>query len=315
MATGIATGLIVSAAGAWLQDLSSDVGPDVGARRAVYATGAGFAFGPVAAGAMAEWLPHPMVLPCLVHAACALLALVATAGVPETAPAWTVPSAAGTSGTRRTALMHPRFLGLVLPASPAIFAAVTVSYVVLPPLVHDQVRNIAPLFSGLIAAVTLSVGLMIQPLAARIDRPGSSRATLTAMATVVVGLLAGALAVEELSPALVVVAAVLLGAGYGLTLESGLTEIRRITPPSALPTVSALFQGVAHSGFLAPLLLAIMAGSASYPQLLAGLALIGLVLLIAAALWDHHHVEDHTDHRLPGLTGADTPKGAEPWAE
>lgn len=320
MATGVATGLIVSAAGAWLQELSSDVTPGQGARRAVYATGAGFAFGPVAAGAMAEWLPLPLVLPCFVHAACAALALLAAARVPETAPAWTAPSstgpaAAGAPGARRTALMHPRFLGLVLPASPAIFAAVTVSYVVLPPLVHDQVRDIAPLFSGLIAAVTLSVGLAIQPLAARIDRPGSSRATLTAMATVVVGLLAGALAVDQRSPALVVLAAALLGAGYGLTLESGLTEINRITPPSALPTVSALFQGVAHSGFLAPLLLAIMAGSASYPELLAGLALIGLVLLIAAALWDHHHVEDHTDHRLPGLTGADVPKGAEPWAE
>ncbi|RJS46412.1 MFS transporter [Nocardioides cavernaquae] len=320
MATGVATGLIVSAAGAWLQELSSDVTPGQGARRAVYATGAGFAFGPVAAGAMAEWLPLPLVLPCFVHAACAALALLAAARVPETAPAWTAPSstgpaAAGAPGVRRTALMHPRFLGLVLPASPAIFAAVTVSYVVLPPLVHDQVRDIAPLFSGLIAAVTLSVGLAIQPLAARIDRPGSSRATLTAMATVVVGLLAGALAVDQRSPALVVLAAALLGAGYGLTLESGLTEINRITPPSALPTVSALFQGVAHSGFLAPLLLAIMAGSASYPELLAGLALIGLVLLIAAALWDHHHVEDHTDHRLPGLTGADVPKGAEPWAE
>jgi MFS family permease len=315
MVTGVATGLIVSAAAAWLQDLSSDVVPFRGARRAVYATGAGFAFGPVAAGAMAQWLPHPIVVPPLVHAGCALVALLVTAGVPETAPAWTMPSSTHAPGARRTALMHPRFLGLVLPASPAIFAAVTVSYVVLPPLVHDEVRDIAPLFSGLIAAVTLTVGLLIQPLAAHIDRPGSSRATLTAMATVVVGLLVGAVAVDQDSPALVVLAAVLLGAGYGLTLESGLAEIGRITPPSALPTVSALFQGVAHSGFLAPLLLAIMAGSASYPELLAGLALIGLVLLIAAAFWGHHHVADHTDHRLPGLAGVDAPKGTEPWAE
>ncbi|MEP9385316.1 MFS transporter [Nocardioides cheoyonin] len=282
LATGVATGLIVSAGGIWLKELS---GPDSrGVRRIIYATGAGFAVGPLVAGAVAEWLPRPTVLPCLLHATLAVAVLALTSVTLETAHL-AAPVESPGAGDRWSAISHPRFVGIVLPASPAIFAAVTVSYVVLPPLVVDRVRDHAPLFSGIVAAVTLTVGLAVQPLAARIDRPGSARATLAAMATVVGGLLLGALAVELTSPVLVVGAAVLLGAGYGLTIESGLAEIRRIAPPSALPTAAALFQGVAHSGFLAPLFLAVSASSISYPRLLLGLALVGAALLVAAAAY------------------------------
>lgn len=293
LVTGLATGVLVAAGSAWLQDVAADGTPRGarrGTRRAIYATGAGFALGPLAAGAMAEWLPHPMVVPCVVHAAAALVVLGALTTVPRSVSASRALRRAA-PGVRRAALTHPRLVGIVLPASPAIFAAVTVAYVVLPPLVVGEVRGYAPLFSGLVAAVTLAVGLLVQPLAGRLGRAGSTLPTLAAMATVVVGLLLGALAVEQVSPALVVLAAAVLGAGYGLTLESGLAEIARITPPAALPTVSALFQGVAHSGFLAPLLLAISAGSATYPELLAGLALIGALLLVAAAAWGRIHVD------------------------
>lgn len=310
--TGVGTGLLVSAGGAWLQDLSHAVGPARGARRAVYATGAGFALGPLAAGAMAEWLPHPFVLPCVVHAVAAVLVLGWLRRVPRSVST-TRALRRAVPGVRRSALRHPRLIGIVLPASPAIFAAVTVAYVVLPPLVIDEVGAYAPLFSGLVAAVTLAVGLAVQPLAGRLDRAGTSRATLTAMATVIVGLLLGALAVQQVSPVLVLVAAAVLGAGYGLTLEAGLTEIGRITPPAALPTVSALFQGVAHSGFLAPLLLAVTAGAATYPELLAGLALVGCVLLVTAAAWGRLHVEDRSVGSGPFVTEVE--RGSGPWAE
>ena len=296
LATGVAAGLIVSAGAAWLRALSP--GADRGARFAVYATGAGFALGPLLAGILAAWLPAPSVVPCLVHGGFALLVLGLTARIPEMCSIPGPPPAAPVRD-RWSAITHPRFVGIVLPASPAIFAAVTVSYVVLPPFVLDRVRDHAPLFSGLVAAVTLLVGLAVQPLAAKIDRPGSARATLIAMGTVVIGLLLGALAIEEVSPLLVLAAAVFLGAGYGLTLESGLAEIGRLAPPGALPTVSALFQGVAHSGFLAPLLLAVMARSATYPELLAGLALIGFILLIGAAVHAARHAHQDLSRTDP----------------
>jgi hypothetical protein len=45
----------------------------------------------------------------------------------------------------------------VLPASPAVFGAATVAYVVLPPLVANRVPGYAPFFSGLVTALLLAL--------------------------------------------------------------------------------------------------------------------------------------------------------------
>ncbi|MGW8884517.1 MFS transporter [Streptomyces sp. NPDC055749] len=285
LATGIAAGVVLTAGTVWLQELSAGaVRRGAGARRAAWATGGGFAAGALVAGVVAEWLPQPMALPCLVHCLLALLVLGATRRVPETAP----PS----PGTRaeplaailcRGAVRHPRFVRVVLPASPAVFTASTVAYVVLPQLVADRVPGYAPLFSGLVTALTLAVGIAVQPLADRLDHAHSARATLAAMAAVIGGLLVGACAVHWTSAGLVLAAAVLLGAGYGLTLASGLREIERLAPPRDRHTAASLYHGATYSGFFTPLLLAVTAGAASYPALLAGLAAVGLLCLVITA--------------------------------
>ncbi|MFF5690000.1 MFS transporter [Streptomyces albidoflavus] len=258
LATGVAAGFALSAGTRWLRELCA------------------------AAGMLAEWLPAPTVLPCLVHAALALLALAATTCAPETTGG-TAGAPLRLGGWCRRTVGHPRFVWVVLPASPAVFGAATVAYVVLPPLVADEVPGYAPLFSGVVAALTLSVGVVAQPLAVRLHHARTARATLAGMVTVIGGLLVGALAAYGDSVALVLVAAVLLGAGYGLTLGSGLLEIARLAPPSALPSTAFLHQGAAYSGFLTPLLLAVTAGAAPYPALLTGMAVVGLLCLWVTA--------------------------------
>ncbi|WP_440572166.1 MFS transporter [Streptomyces sp. KR2] len=283
LATGVAAGFALSAGTRWLRELCAAAGrPGAGERRAACATGAGLAGGALAAGMLAEWLPAPTVLPCLVHAALALLALAATTCAPETTGG-TAGAPLRLGGWCRRTVGHPRFVWVVLPASPAVFGAATVAYVVLPPLVADEVPGYAPLFSGVVAALTLSVGVVAQPLAVRLHHARTARATLAGMVTVIGGLLVGALAAYGDSVALVLVAAVLLGAGYGLTLGSGLLEIARLAPPSALPCTAFLHQGAAYSGFLTPLLLAVTAGAAPYPALLTGMAVVGLLCLWVTA--------------------------------
>ncbi len=290
--TGASTGLVLSAGAAWIKALSA---PGTGMRRDVYATGAGFVLGPLIAGMTAEWLPHPAVLPCLLHSALAVVALVLTRRVPD-ATTSRAAAPAPLPSERWEAVTHPRFVGVVLPASPAVFAATTVAYVVLPPLVVDRVGHFAPLFSGAVAALTLAVGLAVQPAAAWLDRIDTARSTVVAMATVVIGLLIGAVAVDRSSPLLVLAAAVVLGAGYGLILASGLREIDRLASPATLPTAAAFYQGVAHSGFLTPLLLAVTAASDhSYPQLLAVLAAAGLFFLCVTAVVSRRHAPGDVD--------------------
>ncbi|MEV7185589.1 MFS transporter [Kitasatospora sp. NPDC093102] len=337
LATGFAAGLVFLAGTTWLRELSGPaVPPEQGARRAMYATGTGFAAGALASGVIAEWLPGPMVLPGLAHALGCLLVLRATRGLPETTPA------GGAPPHRTAAVRHPRFRYVVLPASPAVLGAATVAYVVLPPLVADRVPGYAPLFSGLVAALTLATGVVAQPFAARLDDADSARATLTAMATVITGLLLGALAADRDSVGLVVAAAVVLGTGYGLTLGAGLHEVERLTPRSSGPTSASVYQSTTSSGFLTPLLLAGTAGHASYPALLAGMAAVGLLCLAVTAAHSRRHLPgpDHppaTPDRptredastesartgptppsagpTPPRTGPTPPRSRRPWAE
>ncbi|MGW3075336.1 MULTISPECIES: MFS transporter [unclassified Kitasatospora] len=311
LATGFAAGLVFLAGTAWLRELS---GPGVpaerSARRAMYATGTGFAAGALASGVIAEWLPAPTVLPALAQALGCLLVLRATRGLPETARGRGNGLGAGPGKRDRTgpvhgtpppprtaAVRHPRFRYVVLPASPAVLGAATVAYVVLPPLVADRVPGYAPLFSGLVAALTLATGVVAQPFAARLDDADSARATLTAMATVIAGLLLGALAAARDSVGLVVAAAVVLGTGYGLTLGAGLHEVERLTPPASGPTSASLYQSTTSSGFLTPLLLAGTAGHASYPALLAGMAAVGLLCLAVTATHSRRHLPDPPEPR------------------
>ncbi|MFD8750243.1 MFS transporter [Kitasatospora sp. NPDC059577] len=230
----------------------------------------------------------------------------------------------------RAAVRHPRFRYVVLPASPAVLGSATVAYVVLPPLVADRVPGHAPLFGGLVAALTLATGVLAQPFAERLDDRGSARATLTAMATVIAGLLVGALAAERDSVALVLVAAVVLGTGYGLTLGAGLHEVERLprTPsgpsgPSG-PSAASLYQSTTSSGFLTPLLLAGTAGHASYPALLTGMAAVGVLCLAVTAAHSRRHLpEPDLVAHLPRRTREDScvasattpPRSRRPWAE
>ncbi|MFD5433425.1 MFS transporter [Kitasatospora sp. NPDC127067] len=299
LATGFAAGLVFLAGTAWLRELSGPaVPPERSARRAMYATGTGFAAGALASGVIAEWLPGPTVLPALAHALGCLLVLRATRGLPETARSHGSGgngNGGSSNGSGPAAVRHPRFRYVVLPASPAVLGAATVAYVVLPPLVADRVPGYAPLFSGLVAALTLATGVVAQPFAARLDDADSARATLTAMATVIAGLLLGALAAALDSVGLVVAAALVLGTGYGLTLGAGLHEVERLTPRASGPTSASLYQSITSSGFLTPLLLAGTAGHASYPALLAGMAAVGLLCLAVTAAHSRRHLPDPPD--------------------
>ncbi|MEV5551813.1 MFS transporter [Streptomyces sp. NPDC052309] len=324
LATGVAAGVVLTAGTTWLRELSAH--PAAGVRRATYATGGGFAAGALTAGAVAEWLPHPTVLPCLVHSLLALLVLAATRRVPETAPSprgtW---AQTLTASPYRAAVRHPRFTRVVLPASPAVFTASTVAYVVLPPLVADRVPDHAPVFSGLVTALTLGVGVAVQPLADRMDHAGSARATLAAMAAVIGGLLVSACAAHRDSARLVLASAALLGAGYGLTLTSGLREIERLAPPAALPSAASLYHGATYSGFLTPLLLAVTAGAASYPVLLTGLAAVGLLCLVITARYSRRHLPltaagcaepwNRADHVMPKPPERRSEERSRPWGE
>ncbi len=90
---GVCSGAAFAAGTAWIKELSVApydrfAGEQAGARRAAIALSAGFGLGPLVAGLLAQWAPHPLLTAYLPHLAVMLTALVLLAGTPETiAPA------------------------------------------------------------------------------------------------------------------------------------------------------------------------------------------------------------------------------------
>lgn len=85
---GIAVGAVTATATAWLAELHSAARPDASAKRAqVVSTAAnlgGIGFGPLVAGALAEWVGDPLTVPYVVALVALAVALVAVALSPET---------------------------------------------------------------------------------------------------------------------------------------------------------------------------------------------------------------------------------------
>jgi MFS family permease len=279
---GLASGAVFAAGTAWVTELSADAAPTAGARRAAMALSLGFGLGPLATGLLAQYSSAPLVVAYLPHLLLAAVAIPAVWRAPETRrPARREPlNLAGR--LRVPAAGRKRFIGVVVPAAPWVFAAPSIAFVVLPAVVADHFAGQAALFTGALAALTLGVGVAVQRLARRLDRRDRPLAATVALAATATGCALAAVAAEHSSPLLAVAAALPLGAGYGLGLISGLLETQRAATPEDLAGLTALYYAMTYTGFALPLLLTELTPLAGYPTLL--LALAALAATCAATV-------------------------------
>jgi MFS family permease len=279
---GLASGAVFAAGTAWVTELSADAAPTTGARRAAMALSLGFGLGPLATGLLAQYSSAPLVVAYLPHLLLAAVAIPAVWRAPETRrPARREPlNLAGR--LRVPAAGRKRFIGVVVPAAPWVFAAPSIAFVVLPAVVADHFAGQAALFTGALAALTLGVGVAAQPLARRLDRRDRPLAATVALSATTAGCALAAVAAAHSSPLLAVAAALPLGAGYGLGLISGLLETQRAATPEDLAGLTALYYAMTYTGFALPLLLTELTPLAGYPTLL--LALAALAATCAATV-------------------------------
>lgn len=277
LAAGIASGAAFSSGAAWIKELSA--GPpgsgNAGPRRVTVAMTAGFGAGPLVAGLLAQWAPAPTTVPYLPHLVLTVLAVPLALRTPETRP----PRRAGASRRTRLAADPRRFRAVVVPLAPWVFGSASVALAFLPGLVETRLGHGALAFTAVVTMLTALAGIAVQPLARRVDRPGTPRLLCTAMATVVAGLVVSAVAAATLDPAGVVVAAVVLGAGYGCCQVCGLLEVQRIAAPDALAGLTAAYQAISYLGFGLPFVLAALGDVAP-----AGMLLLAVAGLAAASL-------------------------------
>ncbi|MCU4184472.1 MFS transporter [Acidiferrimicrobium sp. IK] len=300
---GVVSGLAFAPGTAWVKELSSppwgDVGdPHVGARRAAVALSAGFGAGPLVAGVLAQWAPAPTVVPYIAHLVVVVVAAPWVWRAPETVGAGGLaapparlegPGRGGLFGDRRPAPLRsrrpdPRFVRMAAPMAPWVFAAASVAFAVLPAQVTRRTGHYEVLFAAVVAGLTLLVGVAVQPYARRLDIRSEARGMQAGLGSVTAGMAMGAAAAATAQPWLVLVAAVLLGAGYGTCLVSGLLEVQRVARPDALAGLTAVFYALTYIGFAAPVVISSLAGAADTTVvLLCATGLCALTLVAVSA--------------------------------
>lgn len=280
---GVSSGTVFAAGTAWLRETSL---PPVGtashgaaARRAAIAMTAGFGLGPLVAGLLAQWAPAPRVVPYLPHIVLMVVVLLALRLAPETV----------TGVARRPVRLSvpgvrgPRFRTVVAPMAPWVFAAPAIAFALLPSVVGAEHATDGIALAAAITAITAFSGVLIQPLARRLDQQAhSNRTGVTGLLVLTGGLALGALTAQAQQRWLLVPGAIVLGCAYGLCLIAGLIEVQRLADRDALAGLTAAYYALTYLGFAAPYLFALAAHRASYPVLL--LVAGALALSTAAAV-------------------------------
>ncbi|WP_072802997.1 MFS transporter [Rhodococcoides yunnanense] len=309
--SGVALGIGMAVGGTWIKELSAldpNTAPGAGARRAAMSLTAGFALGAGVAGILAQWAPWPTHLPYLVHVGICIVAGLGMIGVRETRAA--VPR--GERGTLASdlkipAAAHRRFLMVVVPLAPWVFGAASVAYAVLPSLMADRSGGHPIALSALMSVIALGSGFGIQAVGRRIDTPNGARGALVALSILVVGMLLAAWAATVLTIAAALIAAAVLGCGYGMALVSGLQEVQRIAGPNDLAGLTAVFYSLTYLGFAIPAILAALTeawpGSITYPAIFtAGAVLAALCWVFVRTRSSAHLPAPHPAPEASSIT-------------
>ncbi len=276
---GVATGGALAAGSAWMKELSiaphdPDAQPGAGAHRAGLALSGGFGCGPLVAAVIAQWAPSPLVTAYLPHLVIMTAAVPLGRRLPET-----VRRHSERMPLRVRSALRPEFARVVAPLAPWVFGAPAVALAVLPGVVASSVGPLATVFAGVTAGLTLGCGVLVQPLARRLGRRNPLVVAGVGVLVVAAGMALAALVAVTRSPALVLLAAPVLGSGYGLCLVFGLTEVGRIADRGELAGLSAVFYALTYVGFAAPYVIALLTVVTKREYVLLGASVLALVTL------------------------------------
>ncbi|KUJ66535.1 MFS transporter [Streptomyces albus subsp. albus] len=232
--TGIAVGAVVSAGMAAVTDVAGQDRRRLAALLASCAMVFGAGLGPLLSGVLAETLPGPTVTVFVVEAVLLLTAFATVLRMPVRRPV------AAARGRWIRVPGVPRGNGVPLLLGIAVFApGITATSFVLslgPSLLSGLLGSTSRVVAGGMAFVMFLAATGVQFAVQRLDR----RAILLAgAASTTASMAALALAVHTASPAALVAAALLAGAGQGMGQLGGLSLLNSSVPPERLAEANA----------------------------------------------------------------------------
>jgi predicted MFS family arabinose efflux permease len=250
--TGVAVGLMASTATAYLADLYRDAHPDragspVPARVSTTAILGGLAAGPLAAGALAQWAPAPLVTPYVIFAVAMGLCAVLVLASPETVAA----KRAADDRPVRFALIPGRLAAFGMASAVGFLAfALMGLFSSLGAIIVRSELGVTSHFVISLAPFTAFAASTVSQLALdRVSRPG----LLTTGAVLFpVGLALTALSLYEPSLWLILVAAGVAGGGAGLLFKGAVSQSAAVAEPTSRAGVLAVFYVIAYLGMGLP---------------------------------------------------------------
>lgn len=235
--TGTATAAVIEAAP-----------PNWHARAAAVATIAnvgGLGAGPVIAGVLVQYAPHPLQLSFILHMALALLAGIAVLVVPETS------QRVGSIGFQRLSV-PAEVRSVFVIAGLAAFAGFSVTglfMAVAPSFVADVVGIDNDALAGLVAASIFAASAVAQ-IGARGVAPQRAVAIGCAVLVVAMAIVVVALYLSSLTG--LVAAGLVAGVGHGMTFSRGLAAVVERTPAARRAEVSSTYFVVAYVAISLP---------------------------------------------------------------
>ena len=252
--TGIGIGMLTATATAHLAELWAiarpAAGPATAGTVATLVSLGGFGLGPLVAGVLAQFAPHPLVVPFVVFLVVLAVTGLGSAVVPETVTRPAVPRRWTPQRVRLPEGALPAFV--VAAVGAAVAFSVTGMFMALSPSILAQVMGqTSRLAAGLVPFAVFGSAAVVPVLLARFSR----RQQLTfALVTSVVG--AAALAVGVLTASLptFVAAGVVAGAGSGTLFRSAVGAAAGLADPAGRGEVLAALFLTAYAGLALPVL-------------------------------------------------------------
>jgi MFS family permease len=282
---GVGVGALTATATAHLSELRAVSRPDENPPRAgmisTVVNMGGLGLGPLIAGALAQFLPLPLLVPYLVFLAILAVAAIAVALVPETV-----------ERPEHRPVYRPQRISLPEGAGKSLVAAIIATFAgfavfglfasLAPTVLAGTLHDTSPLVAGVAAFAVFAAAALSQVLMVRV----SERVQLRwSVGLIVVGLLALGVGTLAANLPLFVASAVLAGAGVGLQFRSAIGVAASLAAPDRKGEVLALIFLAAYIGLAVPaLIIGVVLIVAPVVPVVLAFAVVTAVLVVWAGL-------------------------------
>lgn len=243
--SGLSAGVFTGTATAAVIEAAPESWRGRAAAVATVANMGGLGAGPLLAGFLVEYAPQPLHLSFIVHIVLVVLAGLAVLAAPETSPR------TGSLGVQRLSV-PAEVRSVFVIAALAAFAgfAVTGLFMAVAPSFLAEVVGIGNhAVAGVVASSIFAASAVAQIAANRI---APQRAVAVGCAILVAGMVILAVALQFSSLAGLVAAAIVAGAGQGISFSRGLAAVAERTPTERRAEVSSTYFVVAYVAISLP---------------------------------------------------------------